>query len=532
VTWSSWWVGDALGALVVAPFLLKWIRRPLFPTTRDEIVEWSAIFGVLIALDFLLFWTPFTSFLGVTLIYLILIPFIWGSIRIGPRGITLATLLTAILQIGGAFYRATMGTLPPGSLLPSQIFLGVIAVIFLIFAATSEERKQGARALMRHVENLEDALARLKAEDQAKNNFVAVLAHELRNPLAPLLSSLELMRLKGKDESSRELMNSMRGRVRTMARLLDDLLDISRISHHKLALNKEKVDLKLIVERAVETVEPQIRAAKHHFSVNMPDKSIEFFGDPVRLEQIVVNLLTNAAKYTDPGGKISLALTAHHGQAIIRVKDTGVGISREMLTRLFEPFAQGEPAKRMNKGLGIGLALSKNLVEMHGGTIEVRSDGVGHGSEFTVRFPLGEISVRAKSQERAKQLKFMSPVAESLRIYITDDNEAAADTLGELLEHLGHEVKTAYTGGTALKEIPEFNPHVAILDIGLPDMEGYDLARELIRGGTLATLIALTGYGQDEDKERAREAGFEYHLTKPIGIADLEALLKRIHPKF
>jgi signal transduction histidine kinase len=369
----------------------------------------------------------------------------------------------------------------------------------------------------------------LRRADQRKDEFLATLSHELRNPLAPIRTAAEMLTLPSlSDEQLTWSRQVIYRQVEHMARLLDDLLDVARITRGKLQLKPQPVDLGTIVDTAVEAARPLITARKHGLTIDLPPDLPTFEADPVRLAQVLSNLLTNAAKYTDPPGRISLTASVENDMLRIAVKDNGIGLSPAVLPDIFEMSSQVNDAHgRAEGGLGIGLALVKGLVILHGGGIEAFSDGAGHGSEFVVTIPC-----RVSSAPRPAEL---APTAEapgttaSRKILVADDNQDAANTLAMLLRLAGHEVRTAHGGEAALTLASTFQPEIALLDIGMPDLNGYEVARQLRRSdcGKDLRLIALTGWGQDEDKRRAHDAGFDYHLTKPVDPLRLDALLSR-----
>jgi len=312
--------------------------------------------------------------------------------------------------------------------------------------------------------------------------------------------------------------------VARMALLLDDLLDIARITQGKLELKAERVKLTEVVDSAVEEVRPLLESKNHQLTVTLPSEELTLNADPLRLSQILSNLLTNAAKYTDPAGHINLSCGVQNGTLCLSVKDDGIGIAPQALTRIFEMFSQIDgAAARSEGGLGIGLALVKGLLELHDGTIEAKSDGLGRGSEFIVRLPL----TAAIPSEASVTNVDAPPVARGRRVMVADDNKDAADTLAMLLELGGHEVRVAHRGRAALELAQTFRPDVAIIDIGMPDLSGYEIAKQLRREswGTGICLIALTGWGQDDDRQRAKDAGFDRHMTKPVEAWALEELL-------
>jgi signal transduction histidine kinase len=365
-------------------------------------------------------------------------------------------------------------------------------------------------------------LEQLEQASSAKDEFLAMLGHELRNPLAPIASAIELM--KHKDSATAKERATIERQLHHVIRLVDDLLDASRITRGSIELHRRAVDLHAVIANAVEIAEPLIEQRGHHLTLDVRD-GVFVDGDKARLTQVVANLLTNAARYTPPGGDIAISVTADDGRAIVRVRDTGIGMAPELVARVFDLFVQGKRTPdRAEGGLGIGLALVKTIVALHGGEVTARSAGPGTGSELTVSLPLASPPAGAEPTAHAPAL---APARSVKRVLIVDDNEDAAVLLGELVRSCGHEIVIAHDPATALRAVPEFAPDVAILDIGLPDMDGYALAarvRELSAG---CRLIALTGYGQDRDRERSALAGFDAHVVKPVAI---QAFLQLLDP--
>ena len=370
---------------------------------------------------------------------------------------------------------------------------------------------------------LEQARAQAETASRAKDEFLAMLGHELRNPLAPILTALQLMQLRGNDvfEKERQIIDRQ---VRHMVRLVDDLLDVSRITRGKVSLDRAPTEIAAVVANGIEVASPLLEQRSHHLRVDVPP-GLVVDGDAVRLGQVLANLLTNAAKYTPTGGHIDVVADRQGQYARIRVKDTGIGIRREMLPSVFDHFVQERQAlDRSQGGLGLGLAIVRALVEIHGGSVEAESDGPGHGSEFTIRLPLSEKKVELPSRvgDRRRQ-----PSKGGRRILVVDDNEDAADSLAEFLGALGHSVEAAHDGAEALAKLETFIPEVVFLDIGLPVMDGYELARrirELPRMSDVR-LVAVTGYGQSSDRLHSREAGFTMHLVKPVDLSMIERAL-------
>lgn len=520
-----WWIAQIMSAMVITPLLLRWLPRFTFHRPRVILLEsWLSIVTLSLIAIFL-YWTPVRDFAGIPVVYLILVPFLWISLRIGPRFMTLAIFLNAVLALGGTAYSILGSGNVAGigdAMLQTQIFVIMVSYIFLLLVAIAEERKDTANDLRENVRRLEDAIERIKREDEAKSRFIATLAHELRNPLAPLMSSLEIMKLEQPDQKTSTVVDQMTEHLKTMRHLLNDLLDISRITREKLIVRKERVDLLGIAARSIRTVQPFIDERQHTLVTDFPAEAVLLEGDPVRLEQVFVNLLNNAAKYTEPGGTITFAIRVTGFEVHISVADTGIGMDERLLDHVFEPFYQIEQPGKLLAGLGIGLSLTKNLVEMHGGRIEAQSDGPGRGSEFTVRLPLtsGE-----ELHEENRSTIDTEPMDTGLKILVVDDNRAAADALAKLLSLRGHRTHAVYAGQEAIDTAPAHAPDVILLDIGLPDMEGYEVARALKDLGVTATLVALTGYGQESDIRKAEKAGFAHHLTKPAGLAEIEEIL-------
>ncbi|HKB06523.1 MAG TPA: GAF domain-containing protein [Gemmataceae bacterium] len=381
----------------------------------------------------------------------------------------------------------------------------------------------------------------VREADRRKDEFLATLAHELRNPLAPIRNALEVMRMAGGDVSANLQARDVMGRqLGQMVRLIDDLLDVSRITRGKLTLRRERVELGTVINGAVETSRPAIEAAGHALTVDLPSRSVWLSADPARLSQVFANLLNNAAKFTPPGGRIRLTAAIEDGEAgatkhagkpavVIRVGDNGLGIPREALPRLFEMFSQVDGSlERTQGGLGIGLALVKGLVQMHGGTVTAHSDGPGQGSEFVVQLPVATEDVAAATNDPQSMTHAVpSPSTRGRRVLVVDDNRDAADSLTVLLTMLGHDVRTAHDGLAAVAAAREFRPEVVLMDIGMPRLNGYEAARRIRAEpwGRGMILAAVTGWGQEADRRRSKEAGFDHHLVKPVEPAAVRQVL-------
>jgi signal transduction histidine kinase/DNA-binding response OmpR family regulator len=368
----------------------------------------------------------------------------------------------------------------------------------------------------------------LRDQDRRKDEFLAMLAHELRNPLAPLRNSLQILGVPSLDaaalEQSREMMERQ---VQQLVRLVDDLLDVSRVMRGKLVLHKEPVALATIVARAVETAQPFIDAQHHELTIALPSEPFLLEADPVRLAQVVGNLLANAAKYTEPAGRIWLSAEHEGDAAVIRVRDTGIGMAPDLLPRIFDLFVQADhTATRSQGGLGIGLTLVKNLVAMHGGTVEAHSAGLGRGSEFVVRLPLAARQRDQTAPGKNGQAAQTTPPP-GRRLLIVDDNRDAADSLALLLRLQGHDVQVVYDGQAALELVKAQRPELVFLDLGMTKMDGYEVARRIRQDPGLKTvrLAALTGWGQQDERRRTTQAGFDHHFVKPVDPAALQCLL-------
>jgi signal transduction histidine kinase len=370
---------------------------------------------------------------------------------------------------------------------------------------------------------LERSTAAMRQADQRKNEFLAMLAHELRNPLAPIRTAVQLLRISTLDESQRERAREVIERqVEHLVSLINDLLDVSRITHGAIALQRAPVAVNSVVERAVETARPAIDAHRHELTLHLPDRVITVDGDRTRLVQIVANVMHNAAKFTPQGGRIDVRVTLEGPNVAISVSDSGIGIAADQLPRIFELFTQVHGARTHSQGgLGIGLALVRRLTEMHGGTVTAHSDGHGHGTEVVVRLPVLTTQHPAPVETPAKPETL--PLMQPRRILVADDNSDAAASLSLLLQLAGHEVRTVHDGADALAVVTSFAPEIVMLDLGMPKLDGYETARQMrmLPGGHNAVLIALTGWGQWEDQLRTAEAGFDMHLTKPVGKAEL-----------
>jgi signal transduction histidine kinase len=388
--------------------------------------------------------------------------------------------------------------------------------------------EQSNRTLAHETNVRRNAEEALRAADRRKDEFLATLAHELRNPLAPLSTGLAILGMAGSDAgASQRAREIMERQLRQMVRLVDDLLDVSRITTGKLTIKKGPVELRNVVQDAVETVRPFIDLQGHALTIELPATPAVLDADATRVAQVLSNLLNNAAKYTPKGGRISLRATLEDGQLVIRVADTGIGISEPMLLRVFEMFTQADYSlERSHAGLGVGLTLARRLVELHGGTIEAHSGGLNCGSEFIVRLPAASGVARTAADDGSIGTDRTFALQ---RILLADDNVDFATSMATLMRAMGHEVMVTHDGKEALAAAGRFVPDFAFLDIGLPKLNGYDLARHLreLPATRHSILIAVTGWGQEKDRQLARQAGFDHHMVKPVKLEQIEAILER-----
>jgi len=380
-------------------------------------------------------------------------------------------------------------------------------------------------------ESLRESERQLREADRRKDEFLAMLAHELRNPLAPLRNGLQIMSISEQgDEAFDQARTMMERQLAQMVRLIDDLLDLSRITGGKIELRRERVALAAIVQQAIETSRPAMEQAGHHLTVQMPSTPIFVNADPTRLSQVFSNLLNNAAKFTPHGGEIGVSIEQRNEKVAVSVCDNGIGIPNEKLRTVFEMFTQVDPSlEKSQGGLGIGLTLVKRLVEMHGGRVIARSEGSGKGSEFIVFLPVAPASEETKTEPSGPGERADAP---RRRILVVDDSHDSAASLALLLDVMGNETRTAYSGLEALEVGAAFHPDVILLDIGMPILNGYDTCRRIREQdwGKGITIIALTGWGQEDDRRRSRESGFTHHLVKPVEPAVLERLLAEPNP--
>jgi signal transduction histidine kinase len=530
--WSTWWIGDAIGNLVTAPFVFVWADQARNRWRLQRLPEGMLLLCSMLLLSLAVF-VDRGSAVPYPVHYLIFPAVIWAALRLGQHATatlvfgSLAVTIVATIAGRGPFVTANIGA----SLLQVALFMAVVAVTGLFLGAATAERNRAERRRSEDYARLrssEERLARqaeeLAAADRRKDEFLAVLGHELRNPLAPLQNGLELLALGGNDQAlvihARQVMERQ---LRHLVRLVDDLLDVARIRSGKIVLEIERVELAGMVATAVELARPIIDARSHDLQIMLPPETLWTDADRIRLPQLLANLLNNAAKYTDEGGSIILSVVQLKSDVIVSVRDTGIGMDADALENVFELFAQAAgPAHTVQGGLGVGLSLARSIAELHGGVLTAHSEGPGKGSELVLRLP-------AAAAPEA-QIAAAAPAAEPSfrqRILVVDDNVDAAESLGTMLAYSGHDVRVAHGGAEALTAAREFSPNVMILDLGMPEIDGYAVARAVRSDPQFAStrLIALSGYGQADDRRRTADVGFDEHLVKPVEHAALNAAL-------
>ena len=533
--WSMRYIGTVLCLLIFTPFFLRWLSKPRFSRTWTEVVETVSVFILLTGIDVVLFIGQIKEIAGVPLEYFLLIPLFWIALRLRPRFLTLALVLTTLFAVASLY---AGGAIPPPDefslkLLQIEELLIILSVIFLIIVSLEEDRRLSSNLLKSQVATLENAVVRISSESSSKNDFIAILGHELRNPLAPVVSTIDLLRSKqGRDPAEVEMLDMMNDRMQTVRRLLDDLLDISRITEGKISLKVELIELEAIIKRAVITTAHHFKERHQLLTFRPTDSSLWVQGDQVRLEQIFSNLLTNASKYSNSGDQINISLKKVGSQAEISITDPGIGIDTSLLDTIFVPFHQANNGTQSKKGLGIGLALVRSFVEMHNGTVSAASKGIGTGSKFTVLLPL---SMDPGSAEPIKKTKHVGEPATAMstnhtgpRVLVVDDNDAAAWSMGKLLELKGCVVSYAYDGAQAIEEATSNNPDIVLMDIGLPDQDGYAVAKTMRARGYHGRLIALTGFSTEDARKKGSAAGFEHYVIKPAGFEDLKRVIPEI----
>lgn len=531
--WRDWWIGDAVGILTVAPVLLSWGRTRLVPRL-NRLWEALALALALLFASWIAFVQPDPRNTVSYPLHYLVFPFVaWGALRFGSRGSSLVVLVASAIAV--LSIRLGLGRFGAGggeqALLLLQLFLAVVAVTGLLLGAAINERDLAHEALSRAEEEQRLRARDLLQQDKKKDEFMARLAHELRNPLAPIAGAVRLLREKKGDVQAVERLREILDRQIThLLRLVDDLLDVSRITTGKVKLQPRRLDLQQVLRGAIEMSAPLLESRGVELRCDLPAETVWIQADAVRLAQIVQNLLSNAARHGGEGGHVHLTVQTEDGSVVLSVRDDGAGMTEDVLKNAFEPFAQG-PGAGKNLGLGIGLTLVKELCELHGGEVAARSEGPGKGSEFIVRLPShAPISSGSEPPHRSESRALGS--ASSRDVLVVDDNVDAAEMLAQLLSQRGHRVRVAYDGVRAIESARAAAPDVMLLDIEMPQMNGYAVARAIRDDPELSKmrLIAVSGHLEAGDGRRPMEAGFDQHMVKPVDPEALYAALERPIP--
>jgi signal transduction histidine kinase len=519
--WLTWWLGDAAGALIVAPVLMLWGTDPRLGPLRQRPSEATLLLLVVAASGALVFMYP--EFSSYPLPFLCIPPLIWAAFRFGQREVaTSVVLLSAIatwatVRDAGPFAMHSDNE----SLLLLQAFMATIAALTLPVAALVWERKAVEQERARLLEGERAARAEAEAANHAKDEFLAMLSHELRNPLAAISNAAQVLRAgEAQPAFTERAVDIINRQARHLSRLIDDLLDVARVTRGRIKLSAERLDLADAVQKSLATLRSAGRLEEHRIVVDLPPVWVE--ADPARLTQIVDNLLLNAIKYTPPDGLIEVSTLIDGDEAALRVRDSGVGIPPEVLPRIFDLFTQGPRSlDRAQGGLGVGLTLAHRLAQAHGGRIVAESPGASQGCTFTVRLPRVDPPQSASHAPRTIVTEHFPP----RKILIIEDDADGREALRMQLMIAGHDVYEAATGTEGIETAARIKPEVVLLDIGLPGLDGYQVAQRLRAADHCPRLIAITGYGQPQDRERAMRAGIDQHLVKPIDAAELRRLL-------
>lgn len=517
--WLTWWLGDAAGAALVTPLLVLWWTDRTWRWTPQAAREALLILAALGVVGAVTLFHPFVA--QYPLEFICLGPLVWGALRFGPREMATGVALLAVMATIAVVRRSALPMLTPNeALVVLQAFLVLTTMTVLPMAALTVER--GALLARERA-----ARAEADAASRAKDEFLAILSHELRNPLAAISTAAAVLdSARQSHADTGQMVASIRRQTQHLGRLIDDLLDIGRVTASKLRLRKEPIDLDGVVRRSVEVLASARGLAAGRIDLALEPVWID--ADPVRIAQIVENLVGNALKHTPAGRRIRVCVRDIGAVAELRVEDEGFGIRAELLPRVFEPFMQGQQGlDRSMGGLGLGLTLVRRLTELHGGTIEAHSGGADLGSSFILRFPSRE------PPPAAGALRDQPPAvpARSRRVLIVEDNADARESLRTLLEVLGHEAHEASDGEAGIAAASALGPDVVFVDIGLPRVDGYEVARRLRAAGGAMRLVALTGYGRDEDVQRARSSGFDAHLLKPASVEQIRAAIDETPPR-
>jgi signal transduction histidine kinase len=451
--WGRDYIATLFSLLILTPFLLRWFAKPKFSRTWLEKGQILGVFGVLIALSIVLFDMGVGTVYGLPLTYLILIPLFYITLRFRPRFVTLGFVVMAVLAVYGTVAFSTPDVLTY-ELLSRELFLITLAIAFYIVVSLEEERRVSTNIMLSQLATMANVVARVSSESNAKNHFIAILAHELRNPLAPVVSAIDILRLtESNDKKQRETLDMMSNQMDTVRHLLDDLLDISRISESKMSLTTTLVNIQSVIKHALLSTEHHRHELHQSLALELPKENLYVLGDQVRLEQVFSNLLTNASKYSFSGSTVKVVLKRKEEVLEVDIVDEGVGITPDALEAIFMPFHQIEDGERSKKGLGIGLALVRSITEMHGGNVKAASKGRGQGSVFTISLPLAPKESIPEDADLKVEKKVFSPKGEGAPlVLVVDDNDAAAAGIGKLLELNGYQVEYAYDAKTGNQE--------------------------------------------------------------------------------
>jgi signal transduction histidine kinase/ActR/RegA family two-component response regulator len=527
--WQQWWLSNALTAVTLLPLLTLDLRRLRAVASTRRLAEGALLAATLLAVGGAVFARTYDrSPTHPAHLYWALPFLLWAAVRFGPRGTTAATLGVMIMSVWGAIGgRGPFAPhLPTENLLELQVFLLAVSIPVLLLASLIEQQRQTAIALT-EIEARKSAEAALRESSRRKDEFLAMLGHELRNPLAPISIALQILREAPAGSPDATWARESIGRqLRHMTRLLDDLLDISRVTLGKIQLQMAPVSVGQIVANAVEATRSLVDSGSHRLTVSLPPEPVVLRGDAVRLTQVVSNLINNAAKYTERGGRIAIAVERAGDDVRLSVRDNGIGIAADALERIFELFSQLPGGhERAQGGLGVGLTLARRLVELHGGTVEARSEGVNRGAELIVRLPVAADDAPAQPPPPAPAAAASD--RKSLRILAVDDNVQMAQGLASILRMWGHTVRTAHDGAAALEVATQFAPEVVLLDLSMPRVDGLEVARRLRQKPERSPilLVSMSGFGQEDTRRHSDEAGFHHHLTKPFEMSALRVLL-------
>jgi signal transduction histidine kinase len=514
--WLTWWLGDVAGALLVTPLLLTWSQRAVALKSPRQWVEALLLVAVLVATAVVVFGGVYAPTRNYPLAFVCIPPLVWTAFRFGQRETAVALLVVLWIAMWGTLRGSGPFTATPpfARLLVLQAFMCTMSAMAMSIAALVADQRRILAGTQR-------ARAQAEAASRAKDDFLAMLGHELRNPLSAITTAVYVLdRTATLDAKAKRVRDIIASQVGQLARLVDDLLDVTRITAGKITLQMNRVELSLLVSKALDAVHAAGVTGGHAISYTGSPAWVNV--DEARLQQMVNNLVSNAVKYTPPGGRVEVTVATEDSSAVVRVVDTGIGISADLLPRVFDLFTQGERGlDRSQGGLGIGLTVVKRLAELQGGSVDVTSPGPGRGTAVTVRLPLVERPPAAAPESHPPL-----PMRRR-RVLLAEDQPEAREMLCIALRSAGHEVFDAADGPGAVAELSRCRPEVAVIDIGLPGYDGYEVARHVRRadGGDAVYLIALTGYGQPQDKQRAEDAGFDLHIVKPVDLDQLTTLI-------